>query len=423
MCGLVGVVGRITKKEKDVFRTLLILDVLRGPHSTGVASVDTNGNVEVVKQEGVPQNLFDRKSYDSMMLRTTYCLIGHNRYATQGAINARNAHPFQFPTVTGAHNGTLKGQWRLPDYKDFEVDSENIFHSIDTDGLDATIPKLDGAYALSYWDSAEEELVLLRNDERPLYYAFTPDNKTMFWASEEWMLHIALSRNNVKYEKAQELPVGQIFRVSPHRTFTNPRDLEVGVRAFTPFRAPVQATSNWPTKTGGKGTKDTALEKAMKEREKNFVAFTYERTVSTTYGSQYVVGRASKYWDPTLKGVEVRIWVTAGSDMVKNFVDNPDVTWEAKVSSAVNAGYSDAYMFLLPATIVQMTDEGLTSEEAEAPWGNDEPTLQEFNEATTQGCTLCGCHPMHDEYNTLTFYIDGEFECADCIASSIVKTA
>ena len=36
MCGIVAVVGGIFKKEVATFHDLLVVDSLRGPHSTGV---------------------------------------------------------------------------------------------------------------------------------------------------------------------------------------------------------------------------------------------------------------------------------------------------------------------------------------------------------------------------------------------------
>ena len=50
MCGLVGVLGNITHKEEKAFHELLIVDVLRGKHSTGVAMVSAGGGVDVFKK-------------------------------------------------------------------------------------------------------------------------------------------------------------------------------------------------------------------------------------------------------------------------------------------------------------------------------------------------------------------------------------
>lgn len=158
ICGLVGVIGNIEKAHKDAFRTLLCLDTIRGPHSTGVATINSQGEWDMVKRRGTPWDLFDSREYHTTINKVTYGLIGHNRYATQGKVNQTNAHPFEFEDVVGCHNGTLRGQHRLPEHTRFEVDSENIYYAIQTEGLDATLAKLDGAYALSYWDKRRRGL-------------------------------------------------------------------------------------------------------------------------------------------------------------------------------------------------------------------------------------------------------------------------
>lgn len=201
ICGLVGVAGKITPKEETAFKQLLIVDQLRGKHSVGVAAIDTNGGVEVFKKAVNPEDFFTMQGFKDMMRYQLNVLIGHNRYATQGAVNAVNAHPFEFDTLVGAHNGTLTGQWRLPDHKQFEVDSENIFHAIQKEGLEKTHKNLDGAYALTWWDKENDTLNFIRNDERTFFYTYSEDKLTMFWASESWMLSGILGRNGIKHTK------------------------------------------------------------------------------------------------------------------------------------------------------------------------------------------------------------------------------
>ncbi|MSE24831.1 hypothetical protein GKC32_10305, partial [Lactobacillus curvatus] len=81
---------------------------------------------------------------DEMMRASLCVLMGHNRWATKGKINERNAHPFEHDHIIGAHNGTLRNQHLLPNHLDFEVDSDNIFHAMSTIGVDATIAKTSG---------------------------------------------------------------------------------------------------------------------------------------------------------------------------------------------------------------------------------------------------------------------------------------
>ena len=85
MCGLVGVAGNLFKKDTDAFTQMLYVDVLRGDHSTGVASADSKGAVRLLKAAGPAYELMDRKGYDSVVTMAQRVIIGHNRYGTMGA--------------------------------------------------------------------------------------------------------------------------------------------------------------------------------------------------------------------------------------------------------------------------------------------------------------------------------------------------
>lgn len=206
MCGLVGAAGDLTGKEERAFKTLLILDVLRGEHSTGIAAVFKNKEApQVVKSVGTPFDLFYDKRCEDVFRKPNRVLIGHNRYATQGAVNRRNAHPFEFENVIGAHNGTLTSRWQLDDNKDFDVDSQSLYNHVSRNGIKDAIEKIQGAYALTWWDKEHQTINFLRNRERPLFMCHSEDGKCMFWASEKWMLSVALSRNDVKHGDIGEL--------------------------------------------------------------------------------------------------------------------------------------------------------------------------------------------------------------------------
>lgn len=233
MCGLVGIAGQLFSNEKKAFKDMLYMDMLRGEHSTGIATVNTAFDVKVVKK-ALPANEFlSLKQVDNAIIDATRVLMGHNRFATQGKINNVNAHPFEFDKVVGAHNGTLRRQHLLPDSKLFDVDSENIYHSMDTQGVDATIPLIDGAYALVWWDKQNNTLNMIRNNERPLYLAFTEDGKSLFWASEDWMIVVAAHRNHVKHSKIFSLPENELHTFALPRNFLDANELEA-------FRSPAK---------------------------------------------------------------------------------------------------------------------------------------------------------------------------------------
>ena len=212
MCGLVGAVGDIYAKEKDALRNLMILDVIRGRDSTGLAIVDRHNKekVSIHKQLGDPFRLFEDKQvfFEDNTVREIgiNIAIAHNRWATIGEKIKDNAHPFKHGSITGAHNGTLDMgcMYRLDDWKDFDVDSECMFYNIDKNGLGETVKRLTGAWALTYYNSKNRSMNFLTNGKRPLHYACSKDNKTLFWASEPWMLTIALGKAKIEMTETEE---------------------------------------------------------------------------------------------------------------------------------------------------------------------------------------------------------------------------
>jgi len=170
-----------------------------------------NAEPTVLKKAVPAADFIDLGQYAKALRPQHKVLIGHNRWATKGLINSVNAHPFTVGDITGQHNGTLKGQWRLPDSKDYAVDSENIIHAIDKIGVAKTWELVDGAAALMWWDAKEGTVNFLRNKERPLYFCYSADLKQMYAASEYHMLQTALWRNGIKYNKIEELPVDTLY--------------------------------------------------------------------------------------------------------------------------------------------------------------------------------------------------------------------
>lgn len=212
MCGLVGVIGTgINFVDAKVFKQLLFVDALRGPHSTGVSINGADNVVQTYKKSVNSTDFLQLKAGEKISgTVVTDFLLGHNRYATQGAINDQNAHPFTYGNVTLAHNGTLTTQSNLPDYKNFAVDSENIAYAMGlTEDPEDVISELKGAFALTWWNDFECKFYIVRNDERPMYVAHNTSRDVYYYSSEELLLEAILSRNNIDYT-ITELKAGNL---------------------------------------------------------------------------------------------------------------------------------------------------------------------------------------------------------------------
>lgn len=206
MCGLVGIAGKIGANEEKAFKTMLFLDELRGKHSTGVAFLqgyNEKPEFKVVKLAQRGAEFVDNKEFTTALARKNYVLIGHNRYATQGAIVDENAHPFEFQNVIGAHNGSLAWGWKTSFHDSLNrvVDSEAIYSEVNHSDAATMWPKLKGAAALTWLDKRDNSLHFLRNKERPLFFTTANKGETIIWASEPWMIHVSCGRENVVIDK------------------------------------------------------------------------------------------------------------------------------------------------------------------------------------------------------------------------------
>ena len=193
MCGIVGIAGNVYQRECKAFRDMLVFDQVRGFDSTGICFVGNANNLAKVEKElDGPENLWN--FHDSELLdyrgvaKTTHKLmLGHNRAATIGKVIRENAHPFTFGHVTGVHNGSLDDWHELErDEKgqQFDVDSKALLATISKKGIDHAWKSFRGAAAVVWWDESDGSLNIARNNQRPLYLAYSQAGDVLFWASE-----------------------------------------------------------------------------------------------------------------------------------------------------------------------------------------------------------------------------------------------
>lgn len=214
MCGLVGIAStNMLARHKSCMTTLLFLDSLRGEDSTGVAAIRQDRSTAVLKYTVPGYDFIQNPKFETHLRLNDNVWIGHNRFGTVGGKTKANAHPFMVLNeegecrLVGAHNGTLKNRYSLTDANNFGTDSEALLNEIDSIGVKEAINKVEGAWALTWYDQLQDKLFFLRNKERPLYYAYTDDHKTLVWASEKWMIQVACAKHDIKIDKEEVFTV------------------------------------------------------------------------------------------------------------------------------------------------------------------------------------------------------------------------
>lgn len=202
-------------KHENVFKELLVVDAVRGVHSTGMFSVSKyQDDLHLAKTVGTPYDLAETPGFIKATRLLSKVLVGHNRFATQGKVTKYNAHPFEFDTVVGVHNGSLTNKHELLNGNLFEVDSQALYSQIDDEGIDSLVKKARGAMSLVWYDKDEKTLNFYRNKDRPMFITSFDDDKVIAFASEYWMLEGILGRNGIKHEEIVSTNVDTLYTFS-----------------------------------------------------------------------------------------------------------------------------------------------------------------------------------------------------------------
>ena len=419
MCGLVGVAGAITYACDKAYKDLLIIDSLRGSHSTGSLFVHATKGTSVVKVGGDPFEIMNNKLFERGVGKLNNVMMGHNRYATKGAVNKTNAHPFEFDNIIGAHNGTLTTQYKLDDYTDFDVDSENLYYHMDKHGVEETTDKLGGAYALTWYNKAEGTLNFLRNTQRPLHYTFTKDGKTVFWASEEWMLEGILERNGIVHGAIQEFKEFVHYKM-PIQFGTSTVVDELGdfITKEVPKYVPPSAKN---TRNLALVNKDEVIFDKVKKFLGKEVTFYVLGIAGGRSSSPYISARLSS--DIT---VPLRIYAKQYSDLWYELLEYAG-SFLGTIKKVTNK--EGAYGLVDLRTITEIETVAI-DDDSEV---KDEPiyrfagyrgsilTSTEWKNATRNGCAWCSNPPLEHEQGELVWLSDNEFVCADCAQEDEVK--
>jgi hypothetical protein len=234
MCGLSGYTGN-TKADKHALRVLLIDNITRGRHATGIANIE--GRLDKLATD--PYTYIGYDVFDE--IADSKQVMCHNRWSTmkENTDNDSAAHPFKFnDRLIGAHNGFIP-EWKFQADKleieaKMEVDSEMIFHHlINNDYNPECLHQIEGAMALSWLDLETKMLWLYRRSSRPLLVG-EDSSKRLYYSSKDKGLWMLGGRGNIELEEnlAYGFKNGVLTKMIPVKEPQIYIPIDMGLAAF-----------------------------------------------------------------------------------------------------------------------------------------------------------------------------------------------
>ena len=178
MCGIVGYTG--VKKAAPVILEGLKKLEYRGYDSAGIATL-YKGEFMLAKAVGALVNLKNETKNGADLNGSTG--IGHNRWATHGKPNIKNAHPHMGKRFAIVHNGIIENENYLK--KTFlegaefisDTDTEVILHLLEKfacegediyDAIKHLMAEIKGSYALAILDKNNPDVIFALKNKSPL---------------------------------------------------------------------------------------------------------------------------------------------------------------------------------------------------------------------------------------------------------------
>lgn len=236
MCGIIGYSGKKNATE-------IIIDALhsleyRGYDSAGM-SVFTENGIRTIKTKGRVDELANKTK--TSFMTTSFCGIGHTRWATHGKPSEENAHPHGTDRLMLVHNGIIENYKEIKSSLAYEGIS--FYSETDTEvaaklteknykkykdplnAITATVNKLKGSFALGIIFSDRPDEIYAVKKDSPLLVGIGNDGN--FIASDI----SAFIRYTKEYIRPDE---GEIIRITKNGiTVTDCNGKEIKKRIHT----------------------------------------------------------------------------------------------------------------------------------------------------------------------------------------------
>ena len=265
-CGVFGVIGAV----EAAGMTALGLHALqhRGQEAVGMTSYD---GVDFYTRRGLGHVAQVFGTAESLAELPGKMASGHVRYSTTGGSGLRNVQPLFADLASGgfsiAHNGNISSAMTLK--KELvqrgaifqsTSDTEVILEAFGRWGIEGTVKRLIGMFAIALWDGRRRELVLARDrvGMKPLFFGYA-DNGDLVFGSEVKALFVHSGMRRAINPAA----VAQVFSfwtlIDGYSPFAGVHQVEAGhVYRFAPNRALAQKLQFWTIPFSGGETDNYA---------------------------------------------------------------------------------------------------------------------------------------------------------------------